>query len=570
MVKFTYSKSQRLHNSFSSKLIQSIINPLILFGIFAVILLLIYRSIFFELGDQFLRENSLSKESNIRVVSTDFSILNKKLDLSDLLNEGLNKYTEGVQFILQNDINSTCAYLNQQHEHVSQIFNQTLELKLNESQEIARQQSQIQDILISLNSSIIDILSQDKSNIDALRSELENAVYVGDTVDTSNLSLNYDTIQQSLGDVIAKQNTLSYDDSTILALNDTKADFLDKLEEIFENATYDIQNYDTTVQLNKTSYAVDLTPIISSTHTAYLNGTSNASIGFSSQTSSFKKDSSTNLITIGIFLFITYLLIMVCQYFKFRYHSNYIASRLIDLEKSETKIDYLGVLQSASEPAATMITDFQSQISSAKYVNNSDRFFWINSYLFGESSNLPYLLMMGFVLLILMLSLGKMKWEITEASGSKYSTSEIQKSYNLTDFDELGSISFNSSVIEDYNSNIYSHYQTICDSITDLFMEYNITQALSLAQFNMTHHDINVPLFQALNQSSLFLSNLNHIEFQINTKIDTSNLQTPSIISVVLVTIQSIFTHTVRTALIAISITFMILLSIGFLYSFLV
>lgn len=566
MTKFTYSNSQRLHNSLISKLIQSIINPLILFGVFSMVILIIYRNLCLELTDQFSFENSISKNSNVSVMSVDFSITNNAIDFSRLMNDEINSYNQQSQSVLNDDINSTCDYLNEKLDDLIQTFNTTLQMRLNQSIDMTTSQINFQSFLNSLNSSIIDSLSQDKANIDNLKATLDKAVYVGDSVDTSNLSLNYDSIQQSLQDAINDQPSV-YDKTSIVELNNSSGDIFKQLDEIFQNALDEIQNFNTTIETNQTFYNLQVTPNLLSTNITNNNSTTNSSLP-PIQSNEFANQSKINLITIGIFLFISYIFIMIYQYFRFRCQANYTASRLIDLEKSDSKMDYIGVIQSTNEPTVTMITDIQTRLMTKS--KPSEKLFWINSYLFGDSANLPYLFMMIFILLILMLSLGKMKWGISNDSGSTDIAYSIIKQYNLTQFNQFNDFGFNNTIIDDYNSNIYDKFQNITSTLQDLFKTHNITAILSLSPPNITHHNITIKPFKSSLETSSLLTNLNNLNFEINTKINTSNIQTPTIIRTVLTTISTTFTHIIQITLISTSIAFFLIIFIGILYSFLV
>ncbi len=566
MTKFTYSNSQRLHNSLVSKLIQSIINPLILFGVFSMAILIIYRNLCLELSYQFSFEKSISKNSNVSVMSVDFSITNNTIDLSSLMNDEISSYNQQLQNVLNDDINSTCDYLNEKLDDLIQSFNTTLQMRLNQSIDTTTNQVNIQSLLNSLNSSIIDSLSQDKANIDNLKATLEKAVYVGDSVDTSNLSLNYDSIQQSLEDAIKTQPSI-YGNTSIVELNNSSGDIFKQLDDIFQNALDEIQNFNTAIETNQSSYQLQITPNLLSTNITNDNSTSNMSLP-SIQSNEFAKQSKINLITIGIFLFISYILIMIYQYFRFRYQANYTASRLIDLEKSDSKMDYIGVIQSTNEPTVTMITDIQTRLMTKS--KPSEKLFWINSYIFGDSANLPYMFMMIFILLILMLSLKKMKWGISSDSGSADIAYDITKQYNLTQFNQFKDLEFNNNIIDDYNSNIYDKFQNITSTLQDLFETHNITAILSLSPPNITHHNITMKPFKSSLETSSLLTNLNNLNFEINTKINTSNIQTPTIISTVLTTISTTFTHIIQITLISTSIAFFLIILIGIIYSFLV
>ncbi|ODQ59253.1 hypothetical protein WICANDRAFT_79771 [Wickerhamomyces anomalus NRRL Y-366-8] len=499
-------------------------------------------------------------------MSVDFSITNNAIDFSRLMNDEINSYNQQAQSLLKNDINSTCDYLNEKLDDLIQTFNTTLQMRLNQSIGITTNQINIQSLLNSLNSSIIDSLSQDKANIDNLKATLDKAVYVGDSVDTSNLSLNYDSIQQSLQAAINDQPSV-YDNTSIVELNNSSGDIFKQLDEIFQNALDEIQNFNTTIETNQTFYNLQITPNLLSTNITNNNSTTNSSLP-PIQSNEFAKQSKINLITIGIFLIISYIFIMIYQYFRFRYQTNYTASRLIDLEKSDSKMDYIGVIQSTNEPTVTMITDIQTRLMTKS--KPSEKLFWTNSYLFGDSANLPYLFMMIFILLILMLSLGKIKWGVTNDSGSTDIAYSIIKQYNLTQFNQFKDFGFNDSIIDDYNSNIYDKFQNITSTLQDLFKTHNITAILSLSPPNITHQNITLKPFKSSLETSSLLTNLNNLNFEINTKINTSSIQTPTIISTVLTTISTTFTHIIQIALISTSIAFFLIIFIGILYSFLV
>ncbi|CAM9019618.1 unnamed protein product [Wickerhamomyces anomalus] len=400
-------------------------------------------------------------------MSVDFSITNNAIDFSRLMNDEINSYNQQAQSLLNDDINSTCDYLNEKLDDLIQTFNTTLQMRLNQSIGMTTSQINFQSFLNSLNSSIIDSLSQDKANIDNLKATLDKAVYVGDSVDTSNLSLNYDSIQQSLQDAINDQPSV-YDKTSIVELNNSSGDIFKQLDEIFQNALDEIQNFNTTIETNQTFYNLQVTP---------------------------------NLLSFDI-------------------KTNYTASRLIDLEKSDSKMDYIGVIQSTNEPTVTMITDIQTRLMTKS--KPSEKLFWINSYLFGDSANLPYLFMMIFILLILMLSLGKIKWGISNDSGSTDIAYSIIKQYNLTQFNQFNDFGFNDTIIDDYNSNIYDKFQNITSTLQDLFKTHNITAILSLSPPNITHQNITLKPFKSSLETSSLLTNLNNLNFEINTKINTS------------------------------------------------
>jgi len=586
MPKFTYSNSQRIHNSLITRLIQSISNPLILFGVFSIVILSIYRSVCLKLDDHFRIENSLTKESNnITVTDVDFSIKNNNINLSDLLHDEIKTYLNHTIIFIKDDINSTCDYLSSQHDSISQMFNTTLEIKLNESSIITSNQLKIQQTLDSLNNTIIETLAKDKSSIDDMKDKLNDAVYVGNKVDTSGLSLNYDDIQTSLKDAINNNNDMKIDNSSLVMLNKTSDKFHNELNQLFDYAISEFKNYNETISNNKSSssssapsYSIIFSPHLTNTDTKTLNHSNTSNISTTTQISynkTFESQSKINLITIGAFLFISYFLIMIYQYFRFKYQLNYTVSKLVDLEKSETKVDYLGVVQSTNEPLVTMITDVQSQIFSNNNKTKNDKWFWFNSYLFGDVSNLPYLFMMCFIFLIMMLSFEKNRWNgktANEVSSIKNNASyEILKDYELIKFDSMEDYNYTSTLIEDYNSQSKIQFQNITDSLHDLYNKYNLTNILGISTaINLTHHNLTTIKFHSQLSSSTFLQHLNEISFKINTKINTSSFQPTNILLTVTDIITTTFIHIIQITLVTSAISFLVILLLGFVYSFLI
>lgn len=570
MVKFTYSNSQRLHNSLISRLIQSLINPLVLFGVFMVSILITYRMLFLKLNNQFSVENSLSGSSNLSIMSMNLSTHNNKFDIGTIIDNEKEQYLNYMRILLEDNINTTSNFLSQHHEEIVKAFNSTLASKLNSTEMLITEQTTINSLLKSLNSTIIDSLAQDKSSIEDVKAQLENAVFVGDTVNTSNLTLNYEDIQQSLQDAINSQDS-TYDNSTLLELEESRTDFLAEIDDVFQQAISNIEDLKTSIDFNSTSYQIQFNPNLANTEISNTNDTINNSIS-TSQMTNFKTQSNNNLITIGVFLLVAYLLIMVYQYFKFRYQLNYTAASLVDLEKSESKMDYIGVIQATNEPTVTMITDVQSQLFGIDGQN--ERIFWINSYLFGESSNLPYLFMMGFIFLILMLSLSKLKWESVGEVESSNASYTVLKQYNLTQFETIDENNeLNNQVskfVDNYNSKIQDNFQNISTTLQDIYDSYNITTILSLEPMDLQYQNITISTFNSSILKSSLVQDLQNLQFEMDTKINISSIQFSTFLNTTFNLISNTFIHITRLFLISTAITFLIIITIGIIYSFLI
>lgn len=566
MVKFTYSNSQRLHSSLISKLIQSLINPFILFGLFIIFILISYREICLELNNQFSLGNYLSDNSNLSVISMNLSTENNNIDLGSIINSEKEYFLNNTSVYFQNNINSTNNFLSQQYQEIIEIFDTTLSLKLNDTKTLVKEQTTIKSLLDSLNNTIIEALAQDETKIGNVKSQLENAVFVGDTVDTSNLTLNYDDIQQSLESAINSQGNI-YDNSTLLSLSDSSSDFIAEIEELFETAISNIKELETSIELNSTSYEINLVPNLTSTNISSTNGTTNSSTISESQISHFKTESNNNLIISGTFLIVAYIFIMIYQYFKFRYQLSYTTSTLVDLEKSETKLDYIGIIQKTNEPTVTMMTSIQSQLFK---INQAERGFWINSFLFGESSNLPYLCMFGFMFLILMLSLSKLKWD-TSVSGSESSNYSILKQYNLTQFQTIDIIDLNDLAIEfveQYNSQIQDNFQNISTSLQEIYDNYNITDILSLDPISLNYTNITAPTFKSSITTTSLINQIQSLQFEIKSNINISSIKLSHFLTI---TFQTIITTTItltKLFLILNSIIFLLIIALGIIYSF--
>ncbi|CCH40662.1 putative membrane protein [Wickerhamomyces ciferrii] len=562
MNKITYSNSQRYHNTLITRLIQVIINPLILFGGYSLIILVFYHIVCLKINDRYSFNDS--KSSNVSVMGIDLSLENNEFDLGKVINNDTDTYVNSLQGSIEEYLNNTTNILNFQHDYIKQNFDSVLEMKWNESEQVSQQQDKFIDSLKSLNSSIMDQLTQDKEKIDNAKNNFDSAVYVGDKVDTSNLTLNFNDIQDSLSNAINgfdQQN----DNSSLLQLYDSKDDFNDELNDVFDDVKTKLKDIDTSIDIDDVSYMLKLEPQLIDSQTAQNNGSNSTISNFNIK--QFKRDSTTNLVIIGGFLCIVYFLIMLYQYFRFRYQMNYTVSHMVDLEKTDSKFDYLGVLQKTNEPTVTMFMDIQGKIFGKL---NDVKSFWINSFMIGDISNVPYMFMGCMFLFIVWLSLTKLEIHDVSLDITNDQSILVEKSYNLTNFDELKSLNHYELLgkhINNINNQTQYEIQSLNDSLDDLYSKFNITHILSIPtpKIHAQNFTISLPTSQSTQQ---LLNHLQTTKFQVKSNINVSNFQTSNIVQTLSQIISSTLIKIVRTALIIAAILFFFVLFLGILYSF--
>jgi hypothetical protein len=469
---------------------------------------------------------------------------------------------------ISSQLNNTKAHFMQWQNYTISTFNSSLFIALESFSEQAQYSQEIQDLIISLNSTVMNDLSETSAALETLRNQLSSSISVGQSVDTSGLDLNVADIQTKFNNALDKLKITENDNLT--QLNESSGNIRDSINGLFQDSLGKLTNYTMNISspTQDQDYTFGLSLISHSKEESYSSGTSVTPYHVTG-------DPLTSiLIFLGCCVAVLYILIAIFHHTHFRYssrlrHMLYIECRM-DLDKvslddesvedPEHESNFNLCQYRLQKPLVTMISDVIS-----KYMDwNWYKIYWIVEY---ALLNLPYFFFAVYLIGMVILGVDR-----TKIDGM--SSNEQGNSIYLVD-QSAYEISIPSVVYQPVNMESLTHLESLVseletsldEGLLNIFDKNNITGILGVepAIWNAASM-LNISLTQfQLNEST--------VEFNITT--ETTTEMGSSVNDVIRTTtystiskLQNMILRTLKIILLGIGFVGLAVVVFGIVYSF--